>query len=703
MRTSTFIILASIALFSSCASYEYANTSEQRANTSFQLNTNLPGATVEVLSSINGKARLLGTLNPNQNSSSFNLGRLRFSGNYIRIGGPDYESVVQQIKIVPRGKAIKNDLILGIFTYFTPFLIDPFRSDFYEIRRDYKTIAVNLEYNQMYMYRKFTEIAQSTNPANFRTYIDTYPNSNFNIRAKDKIDSLKLNTAMLSGTEEALEAFIQSHGNANTKFLTAAQQRKGLLLQARLDYDKIATKTDLTDFKNYLKTYPNFKQSPLAIKRSNEIATASKSLDKLLEFNKDIFIPYQSLLDINEQQRTQSGLNNAIDLAIIREKTDMKDPMGSYINIWNTAQEIYGSYPNINALPQSRNYRSKIADQFLTELTKSKTEKQQDALVSKYKSTVTNFNFISDTEYFIVSCLNYTQSFTGEFKLYNQGIFANYLDHSSEGDALKNLWDITPGDVEEIGIQNGQIVKFKLFQSSTPVAGFEKKSDGTLYYARYQNGQLAKEEFYNYSKGVNYFYVYENGKNQSLEALNVKISRAQEILKGGGYAEAKRLLTTDCKNAYPTNVAQNVKIQSFIAECDKQEKIARDLEAKAEAIRNKESQKRIELEWANFISRLDKYTWTMSGNGVTAYVNFEPITPDYGIFIVWTNFNKCMSSYTYRIDNDRRTIYTEGQFNTCGQNPIEIGTINKGSDETIVIYVNNRQQVYEARNKWTPK
>jgi len=705
MRTSKLLFLASIALFSSCASYKYANTSEQRSNTSFQLNTNLPGATVEVLSGKNGKARLLGTLSPNQNSSTFNLERLRFSGNYIRIGGPDYESVVQKIKITPRGKAIKNDLFLGIFTYFTPFLIDPFRSDFYKIRGDYKTIAVNLEFNQMYMYRKFIEIAYSTDPAKFRTYIDQYPNSNFIIRAKDKIDSLELNTALLSGTEEALEAFIQSHGDSKTKFLTPAQQRKGLLLQARVDYDKISTKTDLNEFKNYLKTYPNFKQSTLAVKRSYEIATTSKSLDKLLEFNKDIFVPYQSVLDINEKQRTQSGLNNAIDLAIIREKTDPKDPMGSFVNIWNTAQDIYGIYPNINDLPQSRKYQSKIADQFLTELTRVKTGKEQDALSAKFNSAVKNFNFTSNAELFVVSCLHFTQSFSGELKLINQGIFANYLDHSSEGDPLKNLWDIIPGDIEEVGIQNGQIVKFKLFQSSKPIASFEKNPDGTLYYARYQNGHLAKEEFYNYSKGVDYFYVYENGKNQSLEALNVKIGRAESVLKEGSYADAKRLLTTECKNSYPLNVAQNLKIQNLVAECDKQEKIAQELEAKAEAVRADEIRKQIELEWESFTSGLNNYTWTMSANnGVTAYINFEPITSVSGIFIVWTNFNGCMSSYKYQIDSERHVIYTEGQFNNCGQRPVEIGTIKKGFDETqIFIYVNNSRQVYNARSKWKPK
>lgn len=578
MRVSSSLFIASIALLSSCASFLYVNTAEQRSNTSFELNTNLPGATVEVLSGKNGKARLLGTMRPNQTSASYNLGRLRFSGNYIRVGGPNYESVVQKIKITPRGKAVGNDILLGIVTYMTPFLIDPFRSDFYKIRGDYKSISVNLEYSQMYMYRKFSEIANSTDPAKFRAYIDAYPKSNFSVRAKDKIDSLDLNTAMISDTEEALELYIQSHQNANTKFLSAAKKRNEMLVQARLEYDKIAAKTDLIEFKNYLKTYPNFKQSTLAVKRCYEIATASKSLEQLLEFNKDIFLPYQNVLDINEKQRTQYGLNNAVDLAIIREKTDKNDAMASYISIWNTAQDINKLHPNINDLPQSWNYRSKIADQYLKELSVAKTEKQQDALASKYSGVVTNFNYISETEKFFVSCLNYTQSFSGEFKLFNQGIFANYLNHSSESDALKNLYDVTPGDVEEIGIQNGQIVKFKLFETSTPIATFEKKLDGTSYYARFKNGQLIKEEFYNYSKGVDYTYTYENGKNKTLEALDVKISRAETVLKEGNYAEAKRQLTSECKNGYPTNVAQNVKIQSLIAECEKQEQIAREFQ-----------------------------------------------------------------------------------------------------------------------------
>jgi hypothetical protein len=569
MRTSTLFLIASISLLSGCSSHKYKNTAEQQANTTFQLNSNVKGIAVEVLSGKNGKGRLIGV--SDQYNSTYNLGRLRFYGNYIRVSGKDYDPVVQKIKITPRGKAIKKDLILGVFTYFTPFLIDPLRSDFYKIREDYKSINVNLNYNQDFMYRAFTEIANSTDVVKFKRYIDTYPQSNYLPRAKNKIDSLDLNTAMLIGTEESLGGFIESHGDAKVNYLAAAQKQKDMLERARIEYENIATKTDLNEFKNYLNKYPKFKESSLAVTRSYEIAKGSGLLDKLIEFNRDILVPNQNILNIQEKQRIISGLNNAVDLAIIREKTDQKDLPNSYINILLTAQEISSNYSNINMLPQSAdNYRIKLADIFLSELLNSKTEKQQKDLLERYSSKINKLKYLSGTENFIVSCLKYTRSFNGDFKLFNQDIFHNYVERSSEGDALRNLSDVMSGNVEEIGLLNGQMVKFKVFQSTTPIAAFEKKSDGTLYYARFQNGILSKEEFYNYAKGINYIYEFENGKNKTLMVLDASISDAEVAMKKGNYQEALYRLDNNRKNPYPITLSQNIKIQRLILECNNQ-------------------------------------------------------------------------------------------------------------------------------------
>ena len=569
MRTFILNLIASVILLSSCSSHKYVNTAEQQSNTTFQLNTNLKGITVEVLSGKNGTGRLLGV--SDQYNSTFNLGRLRFYGNYIRVSGKDYEPVVQKIKITPRGKAIKKDLFLGLFTYFTPFLIDPFRSDFYKIREDYKSITVNLNYNQVYMYRAFMEIANSTDVGKFKRYIDTYPQSNYLSLAKDKIDSLDLNTAMIIGTEESLGGFIESHGDAKVNYLSAAQKQKEMLEGARIEFNNIVTKTDLNEFKNYLKKYPKFKESSLAVNRSYEIAKSSGLLDKLLEFNRDILIPNQNILNIQEMQRIISGLNNAVDLAIIREKTDQKDLPNSYISILLTAQEIKSNYSNINMLPQSSDsYRIKLADIFLEELLNSKTEKQQQELLERYSSKITKLKYLSYYENFIVYCLQYTRSFNGDFKLFNQNIFHNYVEHSSEGDALRNLSDVISGNVEEIGLLNGQIIKFRIFQSTNPIATFERKPDGTLYFARFQNGILSKEEFYNYAKGINYIYEYENGKNRTLMVLDASISDAEVAMKKGNYQEALIRLNNNCKNPYPNTISQNIKIQNLILECNKQ-------------------------------------------------------------------------------------------------------------------------------------
>jgi hypothetical protein len=654
MRTLILHLIVSVILLSSCSSHKYVNTAEQQSNTTFQLNTNVKGITVEVLSGKNGTGRIIGV--SDQYNSTFNLGKLRFYGNYIRVSGKDYDPVVQKVKITPRGKAIKKDLILGLFTYFTPFLIDPFRSDFYKIREDYKSINVNLKYNQVYMYRAFKEIANSSDVEKFKRYIDTYPQSNYLYRAKDKIDSLDLNTAMLIGTEESLGDFIESHGDAKVNYLSAAQKQKEMLEGARIEYDNIATKTDLNEFKNYLRRYPKFKESSLAVTRSYEIAKSSGLLDKLLEFNRDILVPNQNILNIQEKQRITSGLNNAVDLAIIREKTDQKDLPNSYINILLTAQEISSNYSNINMLPISKDtYRIKLADIFLSELLNSKTEKQQKEILERYSSKINKLKYISSSVNFIVSCLQYTRSFNGEFKLFNQDILHNYIEHSSERDALRELSDVMSGNVEEIGLINGQIVKFRIFQSANPIAAFERKPDGTLYFARFQNGVLLKEKFNNYSMGIDYFYDFENGKNKSLAALDEKISMAEAAMKNRNYSEALIILTTSSKNPYPRTLGQNVKIQGLIIECNKQKQLQLESEEKRKSEELRLARLKLEQEEMARIIAQETQTSLELRNAI----NIE--CQDFGDY-PQKYLNKTVRMYTFYSNDDNTDRYKEKEY-----------------------------------------
>lgn len=572
-----FIILfLALSGLSSCASYQYSNTSEQRENTSFVLVTNFPNATVEVVTKKNKTLRMLAPHQPGTTRKQYTIGRLKPSGNYIRIGGADYEPIVQKIKVTPRSKAVTNDLLLGVFTYFTPFLVDPFRSDFYKIKRESKEIVVHLEYNQYYMYRRFEEIAKSNSPEVFQTYITTYPKSNLAPRAKDKIDSLDLHQSMLAGSEEALDVFIKSH--PGSRFSKIAQSQKEKMAEARVQYSLLANSKDLASFKNYILNFPNFKQTPLAVAQALNVAVGTKSLEQLLAYDYEILIPYQSVLSGVDRERLTNLLNAEVDKAIVREKSNPTDNFKSYTNIWNFSQELSKEYSNLNYLQQCRSYGAKIADLFLAEMGKAKTEIEQTKLMSKYSGAVVNFDYLGPTENFFVSCLHRTNSYTGSFKLMNQGFLTNYLAHSAEGDNLKNFYELTQGNLEEINLSNGQIIGFKMFANDSPIATYEKQPDGTLKYARYSRGGLIKEEFYNYSKGINYTYDYENGKNKSLQDLDSKVSNAETVLKSGNYQEARRLLTTVCKNNYPKSVSQNVKITDLIAECDKQEQIAREFE-----------------------------------------------------------------------------------------------------------------------------
>lgn len=561
MRTFILHLIASVILLSSCSSHKYVNTAEQQSNTTFQLNTNVKGITVEVLSGKNGTGRLLGV--SDQYNSTFNLGRLRFYGNYIRVSGKDYDPVVQKIKITPRGKAIKKDLILGVFTYFTPFLIDPFRSDFYKIREDYKSINVNLKYNQVYMYRAFTEIAKSTDVEKFKRYIDTYPQSNYLYLAKDKIDSLDLNTAMLIGTEESLGDFIESHGDAKVNYLSAAQKQKEMLEGARIEYDNIATKTDLNEFKNYLKKYPKFKESSLAVTRSYEIAKSSGLLDKLLEFNRDILVPNQNILNIQEKQRIITGLNNAVDLAIITENMNLLELKDSYVKVWNVAQSIYKSNPHIQNLPKCEKISVELARFILNDLNKQKNATSQTELVKYYNNILVNFSKFGTTDDFLPSCIKRADNVSGNFTLYNQNILTNYLKSNPNNKLLGKLSSLPQGNLESLTFSNGAITYYDVSFNQQKIATYLlHQSEAIIKF--YENGSIIKESHFDLSGREIYSYTYINGVNISLKELDDIIARVRKSIGLKNFAESINVIQTALRNNYPKDLSQNMELNELL-------------------------------------------------------------------------------------------------------------------------------------------
>lgn len=593
MRASIVNLIASIVLLAGCSSTKYANTEEQRFNTSFQIHSNVAGIRVEALSGKNGSARLLGV--SNGYNSSFNLGRLRPFGNYIKVSATDYDPVIQRIKITPRGKAIKNDFILGIFTYFTPFLVDPFRSDFYKIHQNSKTITINLEYNQEYMFREFIKIANTSDPNTFKRYIESYPKSNYIILATDKIDSLDLSTALRVGTETAIDEFIQSHRDAKLKYLSTAQKQKELLEEARGEYDKIRTNTNLNEFKKYLNKYPTFPQSKLAINRSYEISKNSKSLNKLLEFNQDIFIPYLYILDTEEKNRIIIDLNNAVDLAIITENMNLLELKESYVKIWNVTQYIYKNNPNIQNLPKCEENSMELARFILNDLNKQKNGTSQTELIKYYESILIDFSKFGTNDDFLLRCIKRAENLSGNFTLYSQNFLTNYLKSNPNNKLLNKLSNLPQGNLEHLTFSKGAITYYDVSLNQQKIATYLlHQSEATIKY--YEDGSIIKESHFDLNGRELFEYKYKDGVNTSLKELDDIIARVRVSMSLKNFDESINVIYSALRNNYPKDLSQNMELNKLLLlstenklkeEENERKKIADQKETQAKEARGK--------------------------------------------------------------------------------------------------------------------
>jgi hypothetical protein len=101
-------------------------------------------------------------------------------------------------------------------------------------------------------------------------------------------------------------------------------------------------------------------------------------------------------------------------------------------------------------------------------------------------------------------------------------------------------------------------------------------------------------------------------------------------------------------------------------------------------------------------NKLDDYTWVANSGSITAYINFESIYDgaSSGGMVIWTNFNSCMSSYTYNVSAN--TILAKFLKNSCGSTSSNQSFTYDSSTNSISMYMNGNKQTYYAKSKRKP-
>jgi len=519
-------LFAFALLFTSCSSRKYAGTYEQQKNTTFVVSSNVPDFQVSLFKKNSGKSLKLEPTKTGRNSKTYTLNKLKFYGNHIRISADNYESQDVKVKIIPRGEAVKADLLCGLITYFVPLIIDPFRSDFYKIAKRSKNIEVELRFSQYYMDKVFSSIASSSNVRDFNQFISKYPHSNKVKAATDKKDLLELNAALQADSEEALTKYITSHPNSN--YLEKAEEYKREMKSARLAYNKLQEKGDLGDYISYLEKYPDFKQSKLVIKEGLILVSNEQKSKDILQYYEGLFLKYGDILTTTEKKEIREKVNSFLENQLLIQVGE-RSSYESLKSMWNNALQIRSQYEDLTLNKILYHKKIDIAHLFLKEFAKMDSERQQKIVNSKYVADFPEFSSEIGT-LFLVPAVTYNKEFNGTITLMNQDFLSEYNNNSSERDPLKEFCcGSVVGDKEELVLKGGGISSYKIWDKKAPVAYFER-SNNDRKFTRFTDGKLVEENFFSYSTRKGYKYIYENGVNTTLRDLDDKIDEVKKRL-----------------------------------------------------------------------------------------------------------------------------------------------------------------------------
>lgn len=618
--------------FSSCASYNYSS-SDRRSNNTFTLVANTPQVTISYKArSLRKKSQEFYGLNWNNNgngmySADITFNKLKRRGRYLIIQSPNYVSDTIKIKRAIRFKEVleannnpgSTDGSI-LYWLFSPVVIpfDFLMPSFYKISKKSKTSTVNLKYTQEYMDIKFQEIKNADNPITFESYMKEYPYSKRVIDARLKRDSLHLNTAIGTYTEEAISKFISTH--EKSKFLDEAIKIKEEMVVARNEFQIAKNKNTKEAYEDYLKKFPKSIQKKDATNNLVDVVfkkiLKSNDINEVNDFNIQYLVVNFNILNFDTFQRKSTVIANHLDDLIV-SKYDATNKVNyeSYSKIWKAYREVT-KFKNLYRLKKCESYLSKISDMILFDMAKLNNQESQNRYLNKAKNDFNEFvlfDEVNDTNVsLILSAVSNSINFNGKLILYNQGYFSNRIKHSGEGDWSRNFLafnyrekeysNFNEINVEEFVFTKGLISDLKLLRDKTILMSYSNYLNLKSEYSYYLSGKLVRTDFR--EKNNSYFYEFENGINLTLKNLEDKIKVADYELANKNFDYAIELYNNCYKNDYPKTIALNLRIeksiqnagmqkivyqnkleQQRVAEEKKQEKIRLAEEKKQELIR----------------------------------------------------------------------------------------------------------------------
>lgn len=515
----------------------------------------------------------------------------------------NYEKIDLTIQKRVRYDALTKDIILSVFTFGLPLIIDPFKSDFYKIKENSVNQKIKFEYTQYFMKGEYSKIYNSNNIQDFENWIARYSKSNLLNNVIDHKDSLEYSYALAEQKESIMDAFISTHNKS--KYLDSAIAVKNEMKSAREMFELSKTNNTVIGYEEYLKKYPNSLNNKeahtLLLNAAEREAIATSSSEKMVLFIKNYFIPNIKLIETNSLSARQKNIRNNLEDFIIKEalQNNQDNKYENYRLLWTN----YSTICKDNKIPRElknfdkiKKYQVEICDYLFNTLQIANTQEKQSIWMRK---TLDDFpeldlvdNFPSKSKDLLLTVIETQKNGTGKILVFNSNILSKFTSNSKIDNGLiekynngkyqyqGNTFDALANcNYLELnfakGILNGMNKAFKDKQLQFSIDA-NKDNEITDEISYYKDGKLLKTIYI--SKGFtadgecivnkDFAYEFENGVNLTLINFEKEITKLENESKNYINPLDHKTAIIECNRLKKYNIpdkVQNARIEKVLA------------------------------------------------------------------------------------------------------------------------------------------
>ncbi len=519
----------------------------------------------------------------------------------------DYEPINLKIEKQIRYDALTKDIFCGVFTFGLPFLIDPFKSDFYRIKKSSLNHKVRFEYTQEYMKSEYVKIQYSTNIIDFKNWLSNYPRSVMYQKVVDHRDSLEFSFALKQQKESAIDDFISTYNKS--KFLESAITVKNEMKAARDLFESSKINNTIESYEDFLKKFPNSlhvkEARKLLVDASEKEAFSSLNSEKVLSYLKNYLIPNEVFLDKNIISEKRKKIKNNLESFIFQEsvKNNQTKVYEEYASLWKR----YVAISDDNQIPldiknfeKIQNHHVEICDLLFKSLKEADSKEKQIKWKDKTMSDFPKLNIVNnlptEPENFLFTVLDNQRNGNGLIKIFNENYFKTFKTDSRIDNGLiakynsgeyeyksKKYNALERSDYQELNFILGKLggmskscADSKLFFSYYSDIENTKPDEISFY----QDGKLVKTIYV--SKGFSadgeciikqdYSYEFENGVNLTLINFEKEITKLENESKNNMHSLDAQITIKECDRLIKYNipdVAQNARIEKVRASAEK--------------------------------------------------------------------------------------------------------------------------------------